>query len=84
MLADLLRALNHCHNQSIVHRDIKPENIMFGSDNMVKLVDFGFATEHHGNSKGEICGSPMYVAPEVLTGTYGSECDIWSLGVTLY
>lgn len=44
VMADLLKALNHCHSQCIIHRDIKPENIMFGADKKVKLVDFGFAT----------------------------------------
>lgn len=39
----LLRALEHCHSQNIIHRDIKPENIMFGADNEVRFVDFGFA-----------------------------------------
>ena len=39
----LLKALNHCHKQDIMHRDIKPANIMYGADNEVKLIDFGFA-----------------------------------------
>jgi len=38
-----LRALSHCHGQNIIHRDLKPENIMYGTDDEIKLIDFGFA-----------------------------------------
>lgn len=84
VMSDVLKALNHCHSQCIIHRDIKPENIMYGSDNQIKLVDFGFAIIQHGSKPNEICGTPYYVAPEVLGGKYGKECDMWSLGVTLF
>jgi serine/threonine protein kinase len=39
----LLRAINHCHANSVVHRDIKPENIMIGADNEIKIIDFGLS-----------------------------------------
>jgi len=42
-MLNLFKALNHCHAQDIIHRDIKPENIMFGTDNEIKFIDFGFA-----------------------------------------
>lgn len=85
VMQDLLKALQHCHSQCIIHRDIKPENIMYGKDGLVKFIDFGFAIAQHARKANmDICGSPYYIAPEVLSGTYGQECDIWSLGVTLY
>ena len=43
----LFKALNHCHAQDIIHRDIKPENIMFGIDDEIKFIDFGFAISQH-------------------------------------
>ena len=68
-----------------MHRDLKPENIIFGPDGEPKLTDFGFATEHKkGFSWLEIVGSTHFMAPEVLYGKYGKECDVWSLGVIIY
>lgn len=85
VMKDLLKALQHCHSQCIIHRDIKPENIMYGKSGYVKFIDFGFAiAQHHKKAEMDVCGSPYYIAPEVLSGKYGQECDIWSLGVTLY
>ena len=82
----ILRALIHCHKQNIAHRDIKPDNIMYGSDGEIKIIDFGLAkqTAKSGQKMHTIAGTPYYISPEVLHGTYSKECDIWSLGVLLF
>jgi serine/threonine protein kinase len=85
MMYKVMKALNHCHSLNIIHRDIKPENIVFGSDNEPKLVDFGFAIKQgQDNAWMDTVGSPLYMAPEVIYGKYGKECDVWSLGVVIY
>jgi calcium-dependent protein kinase len=73
----------------IAHRDLKPENVMFSeSKNFeeIKIIDFGLSKSYDGRSKGQdsIVGTPYYVAPEVLNGKYGLECDCWSIGVMMY
>eukprot|EP00271_Cylindrocystis_brebissonii_P004804 TRINITY_DN16712_c0_g1_i1.p1 TRINITY_DN16712_c0_g1~~TRINITY_DN16712_c0_g1_i1.p1 ORF type:complete len:683 (+),score=102.30 TRINITY_DN16712_c0_g1_i1:566-2614(+) len=88
-------ALRHCHALGIVHRDVKPENLLIssmlrGPDGvnrpLVKLADFGLAARMHpGQPLTGLAGSPVYVAPEILRRKlYGSEVDMWSLGVALY
>ena len=81
----LFQAINHCHAQNIVHRDIKPDNIMITADNTVRLIDFGLskATKNNKNMT-TVAGTPFYMAPEVLEGSYSAKADIWSLGVLLY
>lgn len=83
-MKNILQAVSYLHTKNIVHRDIKPENIVFNSEGILKIVDFGtskinilkFMTKKHG--------TPYYVAPEVLDGRYNEKCDVWSCGVMLY
>lgn len=84
----VLSALKYCHDKNVVHRDIKPENLLMAhktDDADVKLVDFGFAAVANGFNLTEPCGTPAYVAPEILEGRpYGKPVDMWSFGVLLY
>ncbi|XP_055013594.1 serine/threonine-protein kinase DCLK3 [Boleophthalmus pectinirostris] len=88
MVSDISQALSYIHCKSIVHRDLKPENLLIERQSdciyRLKLGDFGLAmvvTEPVFT----ICGTPTYVAPEILLETgYGVPVDIWALGVLLY
>ena len=86
----LLNAIKYCHDRNIVHRDLKCENLLLVSneDNhlgSIKVADFGFATKVHGEEELPQCGTPGYVAPEILQHKkYGVACDMWSIGVIAY
>merc|ERR1719188_397816 len=77
-------ALDHLHSRSIVFRDLKPENILFDATGWVKLCDLGFAKFLIGKTY-TMCGTPEYIAPEVLTqGGYDRMVDWWALGILAY
>lgn len=84
----ILSGIKHCHDHDIVHRDLKPDNLMMLSpddDVSVKLVDFGFASETHGNDLTGIVGTPIYMAPEIWKQLpHGKPVDMWSFGVIAY
>jgi len=85
----ILRAIKYCHDRNVVHRDLKPENLLLASktdDANVKIADFGFAIQSQGNTSLKTqCGTPGYVAPEILNGDpYGKAVDMWSIGVITY
>jgi len=88
VIYQLMSALHYLHSQGIVHRDIKPENILLREKGVLNIVlaDFGLS-EIVGKSclLKTLCGTPSYVAPEVLAMTgYGYQVDLWSAGVVLY
>lgn len=85
----LLEAVGYCHDNYVAHRDLKPENLLLLSehdDSAVKIADFGFAKKvSEPNSLTTQCGTPGYVAPEILEGIpYDQRADMWSVGVILY
>lgn len=85
-VACLISIFSHLRAKSIVYRDLKPENILLADDGYLKLIDFGLAKElKEGKKANTICGTPEYVAPEILLNEgYGPSVDIWSIGILLY
>lgn len=79
-------ALGHLHNQNIIYRDLKPENILMGEDGYVMLTDFGLAKILGQNEKTySFCGTPEYMAPEVLQEKgHHFPVDWWALGILTY
>jgi len=87
-VVQILNALIYCHSKGICHRDLKPENLLYCSkEEKSKLVigDFGLAKKCRDNPMKTCCGTPQYVAPEVLAmQPYTTKVDCWSVGVILY
>ncbi|KAI8020912.1 CBL-interacting serine/threonine-protein kinase 9 [Camellia lanceoleosa] len=86
----LINAVDYCHSRGVYHRDLKPENLLLDSFGVLKVSDFGLsAFSQQVREDGLLhtaCGTPNYVAPEVLTdkGYDGTAADIWSCGVILF
>ena len=86
--SELLLAIGHLHKRGIIYRDLKPENVLIDADGHVKLGDFGLAkTGIHHPCEGamSMCGTPEYMAPEVLLQTGHGFCvDYWGIGMLVY
>jgi len=87
-MRQIMRALYYLHSHNFAHRDIKPENFLLqhkGRDAEIKVIDFGLAKKFkEGEMMRTKAGTPYYVAPQVLAGSYNEKCDIWSCGVIMY
>ncbi|VFQ87278.1 unnamed protein product [Cuscuta campestris] len=86
----LVGAVEFCHGRGIFHRDLKLENLLLDEDGELKVSDFGLSAlpeqQRHDGLLHTRCGTPAYVAPEVLRkkGYDGAKADVWSCGVILY
>ncbi|KAF5750298.1 CDPK-related kinase 7-like [Tripterygium wilfordii] len=88
VLVQILNFVAFCHLQGVVHRDLKPENFLFTTkedNSTLKAIDFGLSDYVRPDERlNDIVGSAYYVAPEVLHRSYGTEADMWSIGVMAY
>lgn len=88
IVAQIVSAVDYLHSNGIAHRDLKPENLLSAGDadeEKIKIADFGFSKNFGEEKLMTSCGSPGYVAPEVLTcESYDKAVDMWSVGVIIY
>uniref|UniRef100_A0A8D3CRG5 Protein kinase domain-containing protein n=1 Tax=Scophthalmus maximus TaxID=52904 RepID=A0A8D3CRG5_SCOMX len=89
LIQQILDAVKYLHDMGIVHRDLKPENLLYYSmdeDSKIMISDFGLSKiEGSGSVMSTACGTPGYVAPEVLAQKpYSKAVDCWSIGVIAY
>ncbi|XP_070138430.1 calcium/calmodulin-dependent protein kinase type 1 isoform X2 [Drosophila bipectinata] len=88
LVRQILEAVDYMHEQGVVHRDLKPENLLYYSpdeDSKIMISDFGLSKMEDSGIMATACGTPGYVAPEVLAQKpYGKAVDVWSIGVISY
>lgn len=86
-MKQILNGVQYLHENRIIHRDLKLGNLFLNDDLQVKIGDFGLATriEYDGERKKTLCGTPNYIAPEILNKKgHSFEVDVWSIGCIMY
>lgn len=83
--SNVLCAFEYMHTFDIVYRDLKPENLLIDDKGYIKITDFGFAKEISSGRTWTLCGTPDYLAPEIVAGKgHGKGVDWWTLGILIY
>jgi len=85
--AEIIEAIDCLHKQGIIYRDLKPENVLLDSEGHIRITDFGLSKQYMepGMKTKSFCGTPEYLAPEIITADgHWSAVDWWSLGALLY
>lgn len=86
-MKQILSGVQYLHHNRIIHRDLKLGNLFLNDELHVKIGDFGLAAriEYEGERKKTLCGTPNYIAPEILNKKgHSFEVDIWSIGCIMY
>jgi len=83
--ASVVLVFEFLHGLGIVYRDLKPENLLLDANGFLKVIDFGFAKQLYGKKTFTLCGTPDYLAPEILKNTgHDKAVDWWALGILIY
>ena len=84
-IAHIIIIFEYLHSKNIIYRDLKPENILINKDGYLKLTDFGFAKYLNNEKTYTLCGTPEYLAPEIILNKgHGKPVDWWTMGILLY
>jgi len=84
---EIYLAIQYLHKKDIVYRDLKPENLLIDKFGHIKITDFGFAKRIENDRTYTLCGTPEYLAPEIIKGSkvgYGKSVDWWALGILIF
>jgi len=84
---EILLAIQYLHKKDIVYRDLKPENLLIDKNGHIKITDFGFAKRIENDRTYTLCGTPEYLAPEIIKGSrvgYGKSVDWWAIGILVF
>ena len=81
----IMAGTTYIHSRKVLHRDLKLGNMFLSSNMVVKIGDFGLATTFSDNQPGSLCGTPNYIAPEVLAKAgHSTSSEVWSIGCMVY